>query len=593
MSDHITQTHAALKAQGSHTPTVLGALNLLRSQRENSAPLPVSSSPSVLEKSVLSDDSDDEPLASHKINVTVDGDIGSSSLFSRPHRSSRHRTPDVSTPLFSFPSPPILPAMRSLRQSPNVPAIETPSSMLPGSPILKTFPSFEDILLNSGGKHMSCASAVSLENDSLLASASSLSLSSSSSSSSHHHHRTSSSCSSLRSPCCSSSSSCSSSSPSSPSFCCSGSAASPRESSSDSSPSAVDTLDPTCSPIFRHTQPSTALAIKFEKPILRKRQRRMSGGSDPSGDEEDESSEFQTWGAHSAMLPQLTPPIKPLASIHKTSSNDPRPHAQCHQCKTRKKGSLVQCRQPPPHPKKSIVCKKKYCHNCLVKFYEEQPPQTTYWVCPSCRQMCCCLICWRAKCKADVSLSPASALASALVFFPDLLHSAMSGKDAEGLDPSGVREDSDSQEGEEQSPSSPSPSPPQGQTTAPAAATTTSFFQTEMQINPYAAPELYPGFRPDQGFYFAEQFPMLFQTEAQPTDPNVSAEHKSFAQEMEHNEEFQQQYQKAYHQHYQRHYHQQILQQYQQQEMLMQQAKMAESHHLEHLQNPSPAAPVS
>mmetsp|Transcript_23746 Transcript_23746/g.46291 ORF Transcript_23746/g.46291 Transcript_23746/m.46291 type:complete len:237 (-) Transcript_23746:367-1077(-) len=68
------------------------------------------------------------------------------------------------------------------------------------------------------------------------------------------------------------------------------------------------------------------------------------------------------------------------------------------------------------------MCRKKYCDQCLEKFYHEKPPTRTElpaWLCPACRTLCCCAACRRQKAKlADDprTMSPATSLACGLVF---------------------------------------------------------------------------------------------------------------------------------------------------------------------------------
>lgn len=83
--------------------------------------------------------------------------------------------------------------------------------------------------------------------------------------------------------------------------------------------------------------------------------------------------------------------------------------SSCHQCKSRRSiDYLVFCRNMFPknkniNLKQNKLCRKKYCETCLLKFYGERPPhdrqnpQLTGWLCLSCRGICCCAACRRAK----------------------------------------------------------------------------------------------------------------------------------------------------------------------------------------------------
>lgn len=72
----------------------------------------------------------------------------------------------------------------------------------------------------------------------------------------------------------------------------------------------------------------------------------------------------------------------------------------CHQCKNIKQlHQLAYCshlfNKRVKHELR--VCQKKFCANCLIKFYHEQlaDAQTAEWVCPSCRNVCICAACQR------------------------------------------------------------------------------------------------------------------------------------------------------------------------------------------------------
>jgi Zinc-finger domain of monoamine-oxidase A repressor R1 len=77
--------------------------------------------------------------------------------------------------------------------------------------------------------------------------------------------------------------------------------------------------------------------------------------------------------------------------------------SSCHQCKSRRKMvDLVICKNMFTRrtDKTKKVCRKKYCWQCLLKFYHEQAPENRHgadstWECPSCRLLCSCALCRR------------------------------------------------------------------------------------------------------------------------------------------------------------------------------------------------------
>eukprot|EP01006_Ploeotia_vitrea_P042008 TRINITY_DN66595_c5_g5_i3.p1 TRINITY_DN66595_c5_g5~~TRINITY_DN66595_c5_g5_i3.p1 ORF type:complete len:803 (+),score=368.70 TRINITY_DN66595_c5_g5_i3:441-2849(+) len=109
--------------------------------------------------------------------------------------------------------------------------------------------------------------------------------------------------------------------------------------------------------------------------------------------------------------------------------------SSCHQCKSRRDMSnLIFCcnmfkrsTKDKKRQGKRHVCRKKYCDQCLMKFYHEQPPPQrqdpqSNWPCPACRGICCCAACRRQKAKLHqrtepMRMSPATALAAGLVYF--------------------------------------------------------------------------------------------------------------------------------------------------------------------------------
>ena len=88
--------------------------------------------------------------------------------------------------------------------------------------------------------------------------------------------------------------------------------------------------------------------------------------------------------------------------------------SSCHQCKSRRLiVDLVYCcnmwkkgadRKVAATATSSAQhsCRKKYCGNCLTKFYSERAPakrsaHNSEFVCPACRGICCCAACRRIK----------------------------------------------------------------------------------------------------------------------------------------------------------------------------------------------------
>merc|ERR1711916_280836 len=71
--------------------------------------------------------------------------------------------------------------------------------------------------------------------------------------------------------------------------------------------------------------------------------------------------------------------------------------SSCHQCKSRRnKNMLIWCSSN----EKSKPCKKKYCDNCLKKFYlftvyDLSDKERNEWICPSCKLTCSCAACRR------------------------------------------------------------------------------------------------------------------------------------------------------------------------------------------------------
>mmetsp|Transcript_10180 Transcript_10180/g.19549 ORF Transcript_10180/g.19549 Transcript_10180/m.19549 type:complete len:471 (-) Transcript_10180:394-1806(-) len=166
-----------------------------------------------------------------------------------------------------------------------------------------------------------------------------------------------------------------------------------------------------------------------------------------NGAESNLEKKLKTDSCKSLMLPQNTPPFraksKPLPgikpSVMRNGSTQPDDKdesgtvqvngncgSSCHQCKSRRAlHKLFFCSNQGnmKRPKdKRHMCRKKYCDQCLEKFYHEKPPTRTErptWLCPACRTLCCCAACRRQKAKlADDprTMSPATSLACGLVF---------------------------------------------------------------------------------------------------------------------------------------------------------------------------------
>ncbi|CAN6809188.1 unnamed protein product, partial [Brassica oleracea] len=61
----------------------------------------------------------------------------------------------------------------------------------------------------------------------------------------------------------------------------------------------------------------------------------------------------------------------------------------CHQCKTFKsKSDLVFC-------SKCIKTKKRYCYDCIERWYPERTPEEVQAACPFCMENCNCKACLR------------------------------------------------------------------------------------------------------------------------------------------------------------------------------------------------------
>mmetsp|Transcript_42836 Transcript_42836/g.71339 ORF Transcript_42836/g.71339 Transcript_42836/m.71339 type:complete len:571 (-) Transcript_42836:109-1821(-) len=100
--------------------------------------------------------------------------------------------------------------------------------------------------------------------------------------------------------------------------------------------------------------------------------------------------------------------------------------SSCHQCKSRRAVNKLYICSNQGSPQKSKdrrhICRKKYCDQCLEKFYNENPPssvQINLWLCPACRSLCCCAACRRNKAKFlydPRTMSPATSIACGLVF---------------------------------------------------------------------------------------------------------------------------------------------------------------------------------
>jgi Zinc-finger domain of monoamine-oxidase A repressor R1 len=115
--------------------------------------------------------------------------------------------------------------------------------------------------------------------------------------------------------------------------------------------------------------------------------------------------------------------------------------SSCHQCKSRRTmDQLVFCcnmfnrrqkgkKRAASGREKRSDCRKKYCDQCLMKFYRETPPlkrqhPSSNWPCPSCRGICRCAACRRQKerqrSRDALTMSPATTIACQLVFNKDI-----------------------------------------------------------------------------------------------------------------------------------------------------------------------------
>lgn len=124
--------------------------------------------------------------------------------------------------------------------------------------------------------------------------------------------------------------------------------------------------------------------------------------------------------------------------------------SSCHQCKSRRSlGALIFCCNSVKRKtkqqtktvkgvtKRAHLCRKKYCAQCLIKFYREKAPKKSKdseWACPACRGICICAACRRQKAKPSQAsgpgmpqMSPATSLACGLVYYKDLLKFKLDG----------------------------------------------------------------------------------------------------------------------------------------------------------------------
>eukprot|EP01083_Nonionella_stella_P297943 1011556_1 len=81
--------------------------------------------------------------------------------------------------------------------------------------------------------------------------------------------------------------------------------------------------------------------------------------------------------------------------------------SSCHQCKRiHQSVDLKYCQQAytRKHKLNKRVCRKKYCYQCLQRFYLENPlGAKSPWVCPACRVICTCAVCKRRRLAANSS----------------------------------------------------------------------------------------------------------------------------------------------------------------------------------------------
>lgn len=77
--------------------------------------------------------------------------------------------------------------------------------------------------------------------------------------------------------------------------------------------------------------------------------------------------------------------------------------SSCHQCKRKQPHSkLVFCTNSfdKKHSPDKRLCRKKFCYNCLAKFYQlanKAELESLQWQCPSCRLLCTCAACVRKR----------------------------------------------------------------------------------------------------------------------------------------------------------------------------------------------------
>lgn len=151
----------------------------------------------------------------------------------------------------------------------------------------------------------------------------------------------------------------------------------------------------------------------------------------PVIDDDEEDDDDPSSGDASGDSPLLGADVDLSTLVGESVANDQslRPGSSCHQCKSRRtNGQLSHC----SGNNKRKSCRKKYCDQCLTKFYQmhssrHKSYRDRKWSCPSCQGMCCCAACRRSKTKVARApngktpemYSPATSMAVGLVYFGD------------------------------------------------------------------------------------------------------------------------------------------------------------------------------
>lgn len=162
---------------------------------------------------------------------------------------------------------------------------------------------------------------------------------------------------------------------------------------------------------------------------------RLQNDNSVSSDDEEEQSPSRARGHPKRFdLDANMPPPAPRSEsiMMQPPKNGNGSGSSCHQCKSRRTMEhLVFCCNmftKKPGKGKRRICRKKYCLQCLHKFYKEQPPEprndpSSSWLCPSCRNKCSCALCRRVRTSQDAAplgVDQCTSMAYGIVFFDKL-----------------------------------------------------------------------------------------------------------------------------------------------------------------------------